>query len=455
MPKISFLHLAGLVFVQRALVIASMTTDTFFLSKVSDEAVSGVGLATTLMLSLIATLNVIAMSGTSLLSFSYGTGNKREADGIFRVMMWVSAAAALVLMCVQLAVGPHIGGWVGLSPAAAAACSTYLIYMAPLFLLDAVFNSLSALLTASKRVRELTIASGTVLFTNLLLNASILFEMIPGVHLGVREVALASVLSQVPAVLIMGWCASQEDGVPLHSLFRGHPEGPAQAKKILGIALPTSLDPVSLHLSGLAILTMLGAQHTLALAAFAYIKGFLLLFTSIGAGAVGVAAQVFVGYRHGVGDYLGADRYVNRSLALYVPIVFAAGGLLLLFSYPVVGVLTDDARVLGFVSHMLAYMIFSETLRAITMIIYPALRGLGEVRRVTALSVASQWAGVAAAYLLSGSLKLGLDGVMIAVLLDEAFRAGLNYRFWKQRTAGLLARQRAGASLDGAGAAKA
>lgn len=443
MREPSFLRVTALILAQRTLVIASMTTDTFFLSRVSDAAVSGVGLATTLMLSLITILNVIAMSGTSLLSFAYGKGRTKEAEEIFPIMVWISVAAALILMSVQLALAPRIGAWVGLDAASATACETYLVYMAPLFLLDAAFNSLSALLTASKRVRELTFASGSVLLTDLLLNASILSGWVPGLRLGVREIALASVASQIPALVLMALYVFRADGVRPGGFLHLGKDATAHARKILGIALPTSLDPISLQLSGLGILAMIGAYNSLAVAAFAYVKGVMIVFTSIGAGAVGVATQVFAGYRQGAGDHAAADSYMNRSLLAYAPIVFVASGALLLFSDRVFGLLTDDDHVLGFVSSLLAYMLLSETFRAMTMIIYPALRGLGNVRQVTALSMVSQWTGVAIAWFLGITMHMGLHGIMIGVLLDEACRAGLNLVFWKRRTAALRTREAA------------
>lgn len=435
MSEKSFLHVTALVLLQRALVIVAVVTDTFFLSRVSDDAVSGVALATTLMLALITTLNVIAMSGTSFLAMAFGSGRRDETEQIFQVMVWISLAAALLLMSAQLLLATRIAPWAGMHGAAADACRDYLIYMAPLFVIDALFNSLSALLTASKRLRELTVASATILGTNVLANTAILVGWIPGVRLGVREVAIATLLSQGPALVLMARSVYRHAIVSPAGLWRFKTGAADRARKILSIVLPTSLEPISQQLSALAIVSLLSAHGSLLVAAFTYAKSSLIVLTTIGAGAVGVSTQVFAGYRLGASDYAGANACMEKSLLTYTPLMLALVGALWMFSDALFAFLTSDRQVLSLISQFLAYMIVSETLRAISMILFPALRGLGQVKKLTAASLAGQWTGVALAWFLSNRLGMGLHGVMLAAVLDELCRAALNYALWRRRIA--------------------
>lgn len=432
--ELKFHRLTWPIFVQMSLLVVIFLTDTFFLSRISDAAVAGVGGILPLLLTAIALMHAFSDSGTSILAQAIAAKRQDRMMATFVVMFVICGLIGIVLSITQGLLSGHIGHWLGFAPEAAEASRLYLLYMAPLFLLDALFINFNSLLFAHGQTRWNMYAALSSASTNFFINLLLLYEVIPGWTLGPREVALSTLAAQLPPILIMGYAVFRRLGVRPSIRGIAREELGWSTRRILSIGGPATLEPLSYNISQLLMYGLLATVGTAAVAGFTYGKNIFILLSSAGGLAIGIGTQIMVGHLQGARNYDGADRRVKRSLTVFLPIAVVIIGAVNLVSAPIVGLFTSDPQVVEMTQTALLFMLVIEPMRMANYIVYPSLRGSGDVRFPVGMSVFAHWiTGVLLGWFLGVHLELGMVGVLIAIAADELFRGLVNFARWHSR----------------------
>ncbi|WGH74235.1 MATE family efflux transporter [Tenacibaculum tangerinum] len=243
---------------------------------------------------------------------------------------------------------------------------------------------------------------------------------------------MATIISQFPAILILIYHLKKEKN-PLLDYFKIRKEAKKESLVILKRVLPLSLEPISFNLKDIFIIAFIGNISSIAIASYTYSKNILIFLTTVLAGALGVTVQIFSSYNIGKENYSKADAYIKKSLKYYIPILFFTMLIVYLFSDLVFSVFTINKEVLLFIGIIIPYFIFSETFQAISLIISPTLRGVGNPKLISVFSVSSNWIlGVLGSFVFAFYFKMGLSGILLGIFLDEILRAGFNYVLWKK-----------------------
>jgi putative MATE family efflux protein len=422
------------IFVQMSLLVVIFLTDTFFLSRISDAAVAGVGGIIPLLLTSIALMHAFSDSGTSILAQAIGAKRQDRMMATFIVMLIICFILGLALSIAQAALSSRIGHWLGFAPEAAEASRLYLLYLVPLFVLDALFINFNSVLFAYGQTQWNMYAAISSAGTNLLINLLLLYEVIPGWTLGPREVALSTIAAQFPPIAIMGLAVFKRLGLRLSVRGIGRSEFVWSAKRILSIGGPAILEPLSYNVSQLFMYGLLATVGTAAVAAFTYGKNIFILLSTAGGLSIGIGTQIIVGHLQGERDFEGAGRRVKRSLIVFLPIAVLVIGVVNLASEPVVGLFTSDHSVLEMTQTTLLFMFVVEPMRMANYIVYPSLRGSGDVMFPVGMSVVAHWVtGVSLAWLLGIHMELGMVGVLSGIAADELFRGIVNFTRWNSR----------------------
>jgi Na+-driven multidrug efflux pump len=106
----------------------------------------------------------------------------------------------------------------------------------------------------------------------------------------------------------------------------------------------------------------------------------------------------------------------------------------LVFNEPILKMFTSDPNIIaiGFWVFLLGFL--AEPMRTTNIIIGSALRCAGDATFTSVSSIAVIWLfSVPLAYVLAVPLGLGIYGLLIAAILDEAVRAVIKYFRWKAR----------------------
>ena len=105
-----------------------------------------------------------------------------------------------------------------------------------------------------------------------------------------------------------------------------------------------------------------------------------------------------------------------------------------LFREPLMGVFTDNERIIQIGASVLVLSILLETGRTINITIINALRASGDARYPVKIGFISMICiGLSVGYVLVFVFELGLVGVWLAIALDEWIRAILVLIRWKSR----------------------
>ena len=426
-----FYKLTTPIFIQMVLLVVIFLTDTFFLSRVSDEAVAGVGGVMPLLLSGIALMHAFSDSGTSLLGQVMGAGQPRRVAAVFAVMIMIGLIVGTILSLSFYGLSDRLGGWMGFSPSVAEASRQYVLYIAPLFLMDAFFINFNSMLFAKGETHWNMYAAIGSAVTNFICNLSLMYEWVPGWRLGPMEVALATLVAQIPPILIMAYAVFIRLGVRLQVNTISRTDAVWALKRLLRIGVPATVEPVSQNVSQLVMMSMLAITGTAAVAAFAYGKNLFVLLSYAGGIAIGIGTQIVVSHYQGKGAFALADDRLKTSLKQFIPFAILVVILVNLGAAWVLGWLTRDPEIIRLGQLVLLYLLVIEPMRAANFIIYPSLRGSGDVNIPVAASIVAHWFfGVGLSWYLAIHLDWGMAGVLAGIAADELVRAAVNLQRW-------------------------
>lgn len=406
------------------------------MSRVSDDSVAGIGAAVPLLLTAISVMSSFASPGVMIFGQALVTNNHRRVSSVFFTMLKTTAVIGISLFFTMILLSQYFGDIIGFKGEAAEASRLYLLWISPIFLTEILFSNFNAFILGHQKTKVAMWAAFSSVSTNLCLNGLLFYGLLPGWSLGPREVALTTVLAQVAPILVKGWF------IFVHLAFRFDSQSQLEedlnyAKKVLKkVSAPGTFVPMSYNISQIAVFALIGAvSGTLGAASYTYGKNLMLLLSWAGAYSIGMGTQILVSQYQGREHYQSATNRVKVSLLFYLPVVFLFGGLFYVFHVEIAGYLSKQSELPKQLGLMLLFMMCSESFRAGNYIVYPTLRGSGDVNAPVLVSLLSNWIlGVGLAWFLGIVLGYGVTGVLVGVLFDEMMRFGFNcYRWFSGR----------------------
>ena len=410
-----------------------LLTDVLFLSLVSDDVVAGVGASLPFVYTSVAIIGVFSGLGTSLVGRALGGGDIVRAKSTFRAALLLGVASGGVLMLMQIGVAPHFGTLLGLNEVAQEASRDYLIYLSPMLLLDGVSLNLTAYIFAQGKPKASVYASLALVISNIVGNMVLAFGVFPGIGLGAKEIALSTVFSQFPPILVMGYIIWKIHRSELSSLYAFSLEDLPSIRSMLALGLPSCLLPISANIVGLVFMSYLARIDTLAVTAYVYCTNLLIIVGMAATVSLAVSNQVFVSHFQGKKKFYAAKLRTRKTIRMYLPLLILFLLAFNLFSEDVIGLFTQSAEVSRFAALIFLVLLIQEPLKSINMIVVPALRGSGDVKVPTYVMVVSQWVfTVVVGWFFGFYLGFGLPGVLISALAGELVRASFNGYRWEQ-----------------------
>ncbi|MAO92808.1 MAG: hypothetical protein CMM78_11370 [Rhodospirillaceae bacterium] len=148
--------------------------------------------------------------------------------------------------------------------------------------------------------------------------------------------------------------------------------------------------------------------------------------------------EVLVGYDKGASDNETAFRRGLKTALMTAGGVMTIAGLLWFFSDFLVALFTQDAAVIASVHSILLLHIIVTPFQAINLILFNSLKATGDVNRPVILNLTITLAfALPLAWLFTGVLDLGVQGLWYAFILEEIFKATAmllrwGYRSWQK-----------------------
>ena len=343
--------------------------DSAFVARISTTSLAGLGLASTVLTTVVGLSVFLAYSTTAGVARAFGAGKHREAisrgvDACWLALFIGTACAALLLLT-----GPFILGLFGPSGGVLAEAAVYLRISALGLPAMLAVQAATGLVRGLQDARlPLLVAVGGAL-ANIPLNAALIF----GAGLGIAGSAIGTVISQtlMAAVLLAVVArAARREGVAL----RPHVSGVASA---WSEAVPMLLRTVSLRavvLVTVLVATGLGevqlAAHQLASTVFNLL--------ALALDALAIAGQALVGRYLGAADTRTVHAVTRRLITWGVGGGVVVGLLLLAASYLVPSLFTPDTAVQESLRAALWVLVIAQPLAGYVFVLDGVLMGAGD-----------------------------------------------------------------------------
>ncbi|HSQ41054.1 MAG TPA: MATE family efflux transporter, partial [Fibrobacteraceae bacterium] len=218
--------------------------DSWFLGRVSDDAAAAAGAVGSLIVTVFMILQALAQAGASIVSQFLGGGRRSQARATQTMILVVGALMGFSLSLILWPLRHLLVHALGLQGQVALYAADFL----GIFALGMVFKALQVTLTSLVAGYGRTLwnlgANALSLLINAILNYSFLEGLFGLPHMGVKGVALATVISWVAVDLLL-WLV-------LRSESRNHPHSTNLRRGLglvlpdwLRIGLPSAAEPVS------------------------------------------------------------------------------------------------------------------------------------------------------------------------------------------------------------------
>ncbi len=407
--------------------------DTFWVSKLSTEAIAAVSISQLTLFVMIALSMGIAVGSSVMMAMSIGAKNKPEAERLLGQSFVIATVLAVFFTTVsllfrdQLLVASGASGAI-LAPAlqyftVSAGGSILFFYMMNVMF---AFNSEGDTFTLTKMFALSTLV-------NVVLDPILIFGKWGFPALGVAGAAYATLVSQLVFLGVGFWILSRPKRNVRLSIKNLSLKWQS-VKQILKIGIPASLTQV-INPLGMAALIYITSAKFLEAGAVAFSLVFRVeFFAFLPAIGFGFAAMAMVGQSMGAGNLDRAKAVFRTALRYGFLAAFGFGILAIFFGKYIIGIFTEDPQVMRYALLYLWIVGGSYGFLAAAMIESNVFQAMGKswpgfwmfVLKFLGISIP-------VSYLSAFVFDFGIHALWIAIAISNVAAAVLGY-WWSQRS---------------------
>ena len=203
--------------------------------------------------------------------------------------------------------------------------------------------------------------------------------------------------------------------------------------RILRIGLPAAGENMNYWLALMTVTTFTARLGGDSLAIQSYslqIERVVLLFSL----SLGLGTEILIGHLVGAGQFEEAYHTLLKSVRTGLILVSCAILPIALFAPYALGCFTNDLVIIAGGTLLLRLGILLEPGRVFNVIVINSLRATGDVWFPISMCAVSTWCvWVPLAWMLAITLKSGMPGIWISMIVDEWLRGLMMHRRWRQR----------------------
>ncbi|MFD0050390.1 MATE family efflux transporter [Actinomycetes bacterium NPDC127524] len=420
------------IFLEVFLFMLMGIADTFMLSAISDDAVSGVGAANQYLQIAILVLEVIGNGASIVVAQYIGSRKFTEAAKIsalavvLNLLVGLAISTVFLLCCDSMMKGMNLEGDILIY------AQSYLSIVGGAIFLQAIINSLAAIIRVHGFTKHAMLVSLGMNMIHIAGNYSLIFGKFGFPEMGVQGAAISSAASRFIALIVFFILLYRimDVRIKINYYFNLSKEFIA---KILKVGIPSAFEQVMYQLCQIVFLyyaTYLGAASLAARQYAMNISMFIYLFAI----AVGMGTAIIVGRL--VGGNRSDEAYsrvwlsVRSASAVTISMIL----LVIILRKQLIGLFTTDPEIISLGARVLLFSLILETGRTVNIVLINSLRAAGD-------AVYTLWAGLFSmvcmslplGYLLVFQFHLGLPGLWLAIAADEWTRAVVMFFRWRSR----------------------
>lgn len=405
------------------LVNAVNLIDVVMVGRLGPEALAAVGYATQFHFLSQSVLFAVGWSCVALMARSIGSGDPERAREALAASLLVSLTTAAVIVTVVLSV-PEL--WLGLLAAEPSVVSLTIPYLnlvlgssIPLAVAMAIENGLRA----DKDTRTPMFIAGAVGVVKTALNFLLIFGLLGFPRLELVGAGLATLLSQLVAVLLFLVPVVRADRTSALGLRPGDFFACRRLlPDVVRLSLPGLGERLAMNLGLLAYFRVLAEYGTVAIAAYS-VGIRILSFSWLPGSGIGAAASTLVGQALGADDVDAATRVGWRATRLAVAVAAVLGVACALARGPLARFVIDDAATVEALAPFLLCLALAQPFLQAHFALGGAHRGAGDTFTPFLAATAGNWLlRLPLAILFAYVLELPLVWVWYALVFDHLTR---------------------------------
>jgi putative MATE family efflux protein len=418
-------RLAWPVMLSQVLVTLVGLVDIAMVGRIGPRAQAAVGYASQFFSLAQSALFAIGFSCVAVMARAIGGGDLERARRGLAGSLLLAIGVALGFGALILAAPRSVLAWLSAEPDVIELAVPYLQLVMLGSLLMAVALTLESALRANRDTRTPMRVAVVVTAVKLGLNAVLIFGLLGFPRLELVGAGLATVASQVVALLLFcGVVLGQPRRSPLALRRRDFAASRSLMPELGRIAAPGVAERLVMNLALLSYFGVLGQFGTIAVAAYT-VGVRILAFSWIPGTAYAQAVATLVGQSLGAGDRAGATRSGWRAASLALATAVVLGLVCAFAREPLARLFTDDADTIATLGPFMLCLAIAQPFLQLHFTLGGAHRGAGDTWTPLVAAFVGNWVfRVPLSFLASEIAQLGLVAVWAVLILDHVARAG-------------------------------
>ncbi len=416
--SLALVRLSVPIILANILQTAYQLTDTFWVGRLSAQAVAAVSLCFPITFLCIAVGGGLPIAGTVLIAQFRGKGDERGVSHVAGQTLLLSFVVSAILSVVGLTFAWPIMRFMGADAEVLPNAVRFLQVTFLGFLFVFGFLAYQALVRGLGTVYPpMFIVLGTVIL-NFAFDPLFIFGWGPVPAMGVSGAAMATLCTQVLASMIgLGLLVRGKHGVHLHwSDFR--PDF-SLVRMLARIGFPASVEQSTQALGLMIMMLLVSTFGTNPIAAYG-IGQRVLSCAIIPAMGLSLATSTLVGQNMGAGQVERAVKTNRTSCIISFSFLTAAGIVMYFIAYPTSAFLMPEGgEAIAESATLIRILSFAFGFVGLQQVLTGTLRGAGDTVAPMVLAIVSLWVlRFPLAYILSKHTHLGADGIWWAVSIS-------------------------------------
>ena len=438
MTRNSYLFKMSLpIFVELLLQLLVGNIDQIMVSHYSQASVAAIVNGNQIMNIIIITMNMLSMATTVVLTQCLGAEDDYKSNQLCVLSMMFIGTVSVLSTCVALFLNRPIFRLMNIDSAILHETCLYLMIVVGFSLAQGLYLNFAAILRSHTRLKEVMAVSILMNVLNIIGNAILINGLFGFPRLGIVGAAISTVISKTIGLVCVYIVFRKYTKIKLKFKYLKQ-DSKEMLFKLLKIGIPSGAENFSYNLSQICILSIINPYGAAVTATKGYCS-LLANFAYVYAIAISEAVQIVIGYLLGSGKVEEVEKKVWWTLKISIAVCVGMMFIIWLFSPSVLGIFTQDGEMLALGRQVLFIDIFLEFGRAINILMTKSLISVGEIKLPICVGISFHWAvALLLSYIFGGVLHLGLQGIWVAMAIDECSR-GLIYflRFrtnkWKKK----------------------
>ncbi len=388
-------------------------TDTAVVGHLGTPELAGLGVASSILLTLYSGFIFLAYGTTAAVSRLLGAGDEREAAHQAVQSLWLAAMIGVAVLAVGLVAAGPLVALLGAEGAVAANAAVYLrisLFGVPAML---VVLAGTGYLRGLQDTRTPLVVAAATAAGNLALEVALIYGFGQGIGASALSTALAQTAGGVVYVALVARAA------------RGHDVAlsphPARLRSLIAVGRLLLIRTMALR-AALVVATAVATRIGTVDVAANQIAFEVWSFLAFGLDAIAIAGQAMVGRALGAGDPAAARGAGRRMIEWGVAVGALVGVVLLAVRTVVPHVFTADPEVVDLAAFLLVWVALLQPVNAVAFVLDGVLIGAGDMAFLAWAMVGAATVFIPAAVLVA-VLGLGIGWLWAAVGLLMAVRA--------------------------------